>query len=392
MIYLFLYETPISIAYLNNNSDIVRLLSDYGHVSEEQLEQLKLQDQQQQQFQNLIEKIKHYILQIYLHQTKNARYIMRPLTKSNELKSNDYLICRVRESILHHIRSGNLIKTFKITVKINFPNDIQNSVFYLVNKKQNDKYLYYNTMYFLKRQFPNDDLNYLKKDISGKIKPGFLDDFLDPRNELSNYIHIFAKNTIRILKNTVKNKGLVMIPENLDLSKELIWKSVILGILLLTTERFRSDLTTILTYVEFNKLKKINDKYQSMMRLEQLFDRENALLIFPCDRGAYKIRNTEISVIKKHIMSLADVNLPIQAKYELLNKKFEKMKAILENRPISSSYKHHKIEKDILNQIFINIEIIKWWDENDKIPTEYDIRQNMKLRDKRTLLLQWDEN
>lgn len=372
-----------------------------GQVSKEQLQQLQLQHQAQQQFQNLIEEIKHYIIQIYLSKTRNARYIMKPYSKSNEFEPDflDYLSFDERKYLLNHIRSSNMIKLFEINVRINFPDETQERVFQLVhNTKKEGKYYFYNTLYLLYDQEFNENLNYLGKMYeydSGKIffKPGFLDDFLEPRNELSNFIQIFAKNTIRILKNTVKNKGLIMIPEKLELSKKLIWKSIFLGILLLTTERFRSDLTTILTYIEFYKLKKINNKDQSMICLKHLFDRDNALLIFPCDDGTNKILNTKISVIKKYIMSLVDDNLPFQAKYELLNKKFEKMKAILENKPMPSFNKHQMIGKDIVNQIFITIQIKKWCDEEDKLNSEIDInKEKFKLKDKRALLLEWDEN
>lgn len=221
---------------------------------------------------------------------------------------------------------GNFfIKWFRIIIEI--PLTEQRNIFYLIS---DDKYRFNTTYKLLSwsdkyKAYVNRP--YIKKTYNNGIS-GILDAFLRTSNDFSNYIPLMAKNVNRIIKGTAYSKGLIT-PYNTELPTiNFLMKIIELSVLLITSEKLRNDISNVVSYLGFLRLKYFNDKSQAVQFLKELF---TDLLIFSQKGGVKKMRDQDPEYFLDFFLDIVEPSEDLETRNHIYSKKFEKMKAIVRN-------------------------------------------------------------
>ena len=251
-----------------------------------------------------------------------AKQMNKEIDDSYYYKNYDLMIPKKREDLLSLIKEGYFIRKFIINVEIkDFGLAKQ---FYLCNKHHTD------TQYLLNEQ------GISPKSYYNETNSSLLNDFFDETSTLSNYIHYFAVNVLRLLKSSKKG---YLLTQNKDINERIIWISIEFFLLIITTERFRSNKPLLLIYIEFYKLKHMDnkDKKQLMEKFKQLFNQEDSILKFVEKNGVQKIKQTNYEYVfelfKDMINYTGHTN---NHQNEFYQRKFEKLKALFDFEEIHS--------------------------------------------------------
>lgn len=270
--------------------------------------------------------------------------------------------------------SNIYIKWFRISIEI--PLTEQRKIFYLTS----DVYRFNTTYKLLSwsnkyKAYVNKP--YIKKSYENEIS-GILDAFLQIRNDFSNYIPLMARNVNRILKGTAYSKGLIT-PYNTELPTiNFLMKIIELSVLLITTEKLRNDISNVVSYLGFLRLKYISDKYRAVQFLKQLF---TDLLIFSQKGGVKKMSNKDPEYFLNFFLDIVKPSVNLEIRNHIYSEKFEKMKAIVSNEetPRINNYENNNESLQNIKNIKILVQPLNHLDveiyQNNNINL-YQIKDN----------------
>lgn len=207
-----------------------------------------------------------------------------------------------------------------------------------------------------------------------------LDKFLNEYSPLSNAIQILARNVMRLLK--FSKKGICYIYNfgcgfmmNRDYSIKLIWSSIELYLMIITTERFRSEFSPLISYIELYKIKHAPNKYLAINWLDVFFHKYCSTSLFASKNGVRIIHNTDHHYFYSRFLDMFHYVQFINPydycsptiNYKFYKRKLEKLLAIRYDQ-IPKRYSHYNDEynRDIIrleetnnvnDQFYINISI-----------------------------------
>ena len=157
---------------------------------------------------------------------------------------------------------------------------------------------------------------------SYKCNWGLLNDFLNP--QFAYGVNYFAKNVLRIFK--ISNKPLLVpsIKRRNRLEREYIAdRSIQVALMILTTERLRSEQALLISYIEFYKLKHAS-YLEKIDHLREMFDPDNPSLKFPKkEGGARAIVETEGTDLCNRFLDMLRYS-PVYSNYSSLSENVQK--------------------------------------------------------------------
>lgn len=183
-----------------------------------------------------------------------------------------------------------------------------------------------------------------------------LDKFLNPNSPFSNCISILARNVMRLLKFSQKgicdfhNFGYGLMMNNF-INEELIWSSIELFLMIITTERFRSGISPLQTYIELYKIKHAHNNEEARVLLDLCFLKENSRLVFSSKGGVGKIHDVDLSHIYQCFLDMFNY-APFYGDwykynpiiiYKFYRRKFDKLNAI-KNYKQTPTFRHYNDE------------------------------------------------
>lgn len=261
-----------------------------------------------------------------------------------------------RRELRELIRSGVYLNNMKIIVGIIIDGKYEERIFYLHNfKGYNTKYIFY----CIFNGGASKICKHYRSESSCNNNPVYnyddtiLDKFLDPNSPFSECIPHLARLVIRLLK--FSEKGLFKYYRNEQnpglekyVNNELIWAAIEIYLMIITTERFRSELSILQTYIELYKLKHATSNAMARDMLDALFDKYDSILKFACTGGCDNIYSTNSTFFFKSFLSMLDY-APIpsyfknssEIRYKFYRRKYEKLIAINEDN-LSIQYSHLK--------------------------------------------------
>lgn len=223
-----------------------------------------------------------------------------------------------RNRFFNLIRNRINIRYFRIDVIIPFLSKSKKTYFLKNEKGKSTTFIFgeiYNGKFWYKPYFSSN----------GK---GIIDNII---NQQPNSIRLILKDLNKLL--TFSSKCFSVDKE------ENLWDMMELFLLLITTERFRSDQSNIIAYIEFFKAKRMNDDYIKEI-MKKMFDPENPTLKFAQKGGVKSILNMRPETIFQYFIDMINFIEDKDFQFDCSDKSvcnfyekhLEKLKAIIENR------------------------------------------------------------
>lgn len=310
----------------------------------------RYQDEYEEKLEWTLSEAKEFFEKV--HKTKNSKFKL----DNKKIDPNDYngrifnlLIPEERHELIDLIDKGVYLNNIYINVVLTINGYCFKRVYKLENNEgENTKYIFYCII---------DEYNRLAKSYRSVIgydhKRTVLDKFLDPRSPFSNCIPILVRKAMRLLK--FSSKGIYDFynfsynPKlNNYLNMELIWSSIELYLMIITTERYRSGISPLMFYNGMYAIKHEPIIEKQRFLLDMCFAKYDSSLIFTSKDGVFNIHNTDPEVFYESFKGMIEYapfnryqkNSSI-IKYKFYRRKLLKLKALCDDEmtPSFSQYR-----------------------------------------------------